>query len=147
MKIMCCSYDKLRESVSKGALKIRPGQSIQGGEMRNQVGRQHAFEYVSSIERMFDEHGFVLKLVAFNFTHFSVVYTVQMRSFNCVPEPNGPAEVDEKVEKYLIENIDAIDHPTTTPKPSSKTNNQPSNGPKFDEQTFELPEDMPAVSL
>jgi hypothetical protein len=68
-----------------------------------------------------------------------------MRSFNCVPEPNAPAEVDEKVEKYLIENIDAIDHPTTTPRPSPKTNNQPSSGPKFDEQTFELPEDMPAV--
>lgn len=61
---MCCTYEKLRDSINKGALKIRPGQSIQGGEMRDQVGRQHAFEYVSSIERMFDEHGFVFKFVS-----------------------------------------------------------------------------------
>jgi len=131
MKIMCCTYQKLSDSVPKGALKIRPGQSIQGGELRNQVGRQHAFEYVSSIERMFDEHG--------------VVYTVQMRSFNCVPEPNGPAEVDERAEKYLIENINAIDHPTTTPRPPPPSKSQAaSSNAKFDERTFELPEDMPS---
>jgi hypothetical protein len=56
---MCCTYEKLRDSTTKGSLKIRPGQSIQGGEMRNPAGRQHGFEYVSSIERMFDEHGYV----------------------------------------------------------------------------------------
>jgi hypothetical protein len=57
MKIMCCTYERLRDSVNKGILKLRPGQSVQGGEMRNENGRQHGFEYVSSIERMFDEHG------------------------------------------------------------------------------------------
>jgi hypothetical protein len=70
-----------------------------------------------------------------------------MRSFNCVPEPNGPAEVEEKAQNYLIENIDAIDHPTTTRRPPpTKATEAPANS-KFDEQTFELPEDMPAVSL
>lgn len=129
---MCCTYEKLRDSTSKGVMKLRPGQSVSGGEMRNSMGRQHAFEYVSSIERMFDEHG--------------VVYTVNMRSFNCVPEPNGPAEVEEKAQRYLIENIDAIDHPTTTPRPKPGQTTQGSSAKvKFDEQTFELPEDMPSV--
>lgn len=47
MKIMCCTYEKLKDSVAKGTQKLRTGQSIQGGELRNRVGRQHAFEYIS----------------------------------------------------------------------------------------------------
>jgi hypothetical protein len=66
-----------------------------------------------------------------------------MRSFKCVPEPNGPAEVEYKADKYLIDNIDAIDHPTTTPRPR-RTRPAPVIETKFDEQTFELPEDMPS---
>lgn len=69
-----------------------------------------------------------------------------MRSFNCIPEPNAPTEVDERVEKYLVDNIDAIDHPTTTPRPPFRPTVQQTNSPKFDERTFELPEEMPAVT-
>lgn len=96
---------------------------------------------------MFDEHGFVSKIrECYKFISIDsrVVYTVQMRSFNCVPEPNGPAQVDERTERYLIENINAKKRPkTTTPRPVEKDQEDA----KFDEQTFELPEEMPAVSL
>ncbi|CAD5234716.1 unnamed protein product [Bursaphelenchus xylophilus] len=106
MKIMCCTYEKLRTSQDRGILRLRPGQAVQGGEIRNEEGRQQGFEYISSIERMFDDHG--------------VVYTVRMRSFGCVPEPNGPASVEDGAAKYLVDNINAIDHPATK-KPTSKS--------------------------
>ncbi|CAD5229087.1 unnamed protein product [Bursaphelenchus okinawaensis] len=111
MKVMCCTYEKLRTSQDRGILKLRPGQAVQGGEIRNEEGRQQGFEYVSSVERMFDEHG--------------VVYTLRMRSFGCVPEPNGPASVEDGAAKYLVDNINAIDHPTTKAPPSRSSTPAP----------------------
>lgn len=164
MHIMCCTYEKLKNSQDRGIISLRSGQAVKGGEIRNEEGRQGGFEYVSSIERMFDQYG--------------VVYTIHMRSFNCVPEPNGETGVEAGANQYLIDQINAIDHPPTKAPPSRSESSTafptlpnllglPTLAPfpgfpgapqqqaqgqariadnegTFNERTFELPEEMPA---
>lgn len=56
-QVMCCTYDKLSQSTDQGVAQIRIGQAVVGGEIKGNDGRQHSFEYISNIERIFDEKG------------------------------------------------------------------------------------------
>ena len=89
---------------------------------------------------------------------FSVIYTIYMRSFSCVPEPNGPTIVDERATRLLIENIETMNQPKVAREPATLANahRRPTrigdangapnlNSATFDERTFELPEDLPTV--
>ncbi|KAI1730323.1 warthog protein 8 [Ditylenchus destructor] len=118
MKLMCCSYNKLAEAVSQGQEELRAGQAIKGGEMQNGQGRQHAFEYISNVQRLFDRHGFV--------------YVVTMKKFPCVPLP---ATNVSDADKFLVENINAMDTKASSIPAGSNA--------RFEDQKFELPHDMP----
>lgn len=54
---MCCTYSKLSESADQGVAEIKAGQTVVGGEINGDDGRQHAFEYISNIRRSFNEKG------------------------------------------------------------------------------------------
>nr|CAD2197855.1 unnamed protein product [Meloidogyne enterolobii] len=57
IKLICCSNNKLNNSVLSGNAQIRAGQMILGGEVFNRNGQQIGFEYISNIWRIFDKKG------------------------------------------------------------------------------------------
>ncbi|KAF7636471.1 hypothetical protein Mgra_00004059 [Meloidogyne graminicola] len=57
IKLICCSYYKLNNSIYSGTAQIRSGQIILGGEILNENGQQIGFEYISNIWRIFDKKG------------------------------------------------------------------------------------------
>uniref|UniRef100_A0AC35G9D3 Uncharacterized protein n=1 Tax=Panagrolaimus sp. PS1159 TaxID=55785 RepID=A0AC35G9D3_9BILA len=56
-KVMCCSYTKLMESSDQGIAEIKGGETVVGGEIHGEDGRQHSFEYISNIQRRFNQKG------------------------------------------------------------------------------------------
>ncbi|KAK0406022.1 hypothetical protein QR680_018322 [Steinernema hermaphroditum] len=116
IKLQCCTYTKLQDfSAERGEAEVRPGQIVIGGEVTHE-SRQFGFDYISNVRRELDENG-------------KVVYTVTMKRFPCIPEPNNRMKidpVDQQVREYLLDNI--------APKPK-KT---------FEQQKFDLPDQMPS---
>ncbi len=56
MKLVCCQYEKLHDSVEVGVAVVAQGQIVTGGEvLRN--NRQYAFDYISNIKKAIDEEG------------------------------------------------------------------------------------------
>uniref|UniRef100_A0A915E0K0 Uncharacterized protein n=1 Tax=Ditylenchus dipsaci TaxID=166011 RepID=A0A915E0K0_9BILA len=124
LKLMCCSYNKLSESVDEGRVEIRPGQVIKGGEVKNSQGRQSSFEYIANVQRLFDRNG--------------VVYILTMKKFPCVPEPIALISgIESDTADFLIDNINAMSE--------TKQSEITAITPKalFNDQKFDLPNDMP----
>nr|CAD2203183.1 unnamed protein product [Meloidogyne enterolobii] len=75
IKLICCSNNKLNNSVLSGNPQIRAGQMILGGEVFNRNGQQIGFEYISNIWRIFDKKG--------------VLYIAEIRKFDCFSQINN----------------------------------------------------------
>nr|CAD2128098.1 unnamed protein product [Meloidogyne enterolobii] len=75
IKLICCSNNKLNNSVLSGNAQIRAGQMILGGEVFNRNGQQIGFEYISNIWRIFDKKG--------------VLYIAEIRKFDCFSQINN----------------------------------------------------------
>jgi hypothetical protein len=56
---MCCSYSKLSQATEDSQAEIRNGQSVVGGEVRDESGKQVSFEYIANVERNFDSKGYI----------------------------------------------------------------------------------------
>lgn len=58
LKLICCSYAKLANSIQSDQVEVRTGDMIQGGEMlEGEDGHEIAFEYIANIQRLFDRNG------------------------------------------------------------------------------------------
>uniref|UniRef100_A0A914DWL8 Uncharacterized protein n=1 Tax=Acrobeloides nanus TaxID=290746 RepID=A0A914DWL8_9BILA len=127
-QIMCCSYSKLSQATEDSQAEIRNGQSVVGGEVRDESGKQVSFEYIANVERNFDSKG--------------IVYKVTLRRFPC----------PEEIEPTTIAAEASTEPSTSTP---SETSQQPqqqlgqlppeslSKKPNFDETKFDLPKELP----
>ncbi|KAE9550979.1 hypothetical protein FO519_005816 [Halicephalobus sp. NKZ332] len=128
-QVLCCTYDRLSEAVDQGTAQIKPGQAVVGGEIKGDDGRQHSFEYISNIQRTFDENG-------------KVIYHVNMKRFPCLPEPfPEDVKVEDGTSDFLVQNINKelkvenIQFAAKTAESGTPIG--------FDQTKFDLPKNMP----